>query len=376
MPGQKRRAFPRKPVYIIGILLLGLLTGAFLVMLILTDILPPDITVILAAAAVALLLFTNFMISSRYRWKRIIGIVLCIVAVGTMGFVTNFMRETYGMLNKISASAVDATGPSAKKVNITEEPFNVYITGIDQWESEKGLDLERSDVNMIMTINPRTKKILLTSIPRDSYVKLHTAQQMDKLTHTGIYGVDETINTVQDWLGTDLNYYVKMNFSGAKDIINAMNGIKVYSPVAFESSLKPYKYIKAVIKKMTSSTTLLTSYGDIMDAAGQNLSTNMSAEDMTELAKMQISELSTWDVETQKIDGEYDEDYVASLTQAQKFSVYRPDPASVSKCVEGIEKIMNPPASELEAADKNRSKSFIVNMVNKAIESIDNKINN
>ena len=203
-----------------------------------------------------------------------------------------------------------------------------------------------------------------------------------------------------------------MNFSGAKDIINAMNGIKVYSPVAFESSLKPYKYkkgwnklggskalffarerhafegqdsirvenqqrvIKAVIKKMTSSTTLLTSYGDIMDAAGQNLSTNMSAEDMTELAKMQISELSTWDVETQKIDGEYDEDYVASLTQAQKFSVYRPDPASVSKCVEGIEKIMNPPASELEAADKVRSKSFIVNMVNKAIESIDTKINN
>ena len=134
--------------------------------------------------------------------------------------------------------------------------------------------------------------------------------------------------------------------------------------------------VPAVIKKMTSSTTLLTSYGDIMDAAGQNLSTNMSAEDMTELAKMQISELSTWDVETQKIDGEYDEDYVASLTQAQKFSVYRPDPASVSKCVEGIEKIMNPPASELEAADKNRSKSFIVNMVNKAIESIDNKINN
>lgn len=412
VPEQKRRAFPRKPVYIIAILLLGLLTGAFLVMLILTDILPPDITVILAAAAIALLLFTNFMISSRFRWKRVIGIVLCIVAVAAMGFVTNFMRETYGMLNKISASAVDATGPSAKKVNITEEPFNVYITGIDQWEAEKGLDLERSDVNMIMTINPRTKKILLTSIPRDTYVKLHTAQAMDKLTHTGVYGVDETINTVQDWLGTDLNYYVKMNFTGAKDIINAMNGIKVYSPVAFESSLKGYKYkkgwnkmggskalffarerhafegqdsirvenqqrvIKAIIKKMTSSTTLLTSYGDIMDAAGQNLSTNMSADDMTELAKMQISELSTWDVQTQKIDGEYDEDYVASLTQSQKFSVYRPDPASVSKCVEGIEKIMNPPASELEAADKNRSKSFIVNMVNKAIESIDNKINN
>lgn len=125
---------------------------------------------------------------------------------------------------------------------MTEEPFNVYITGIDQWASEKGMDLERSDVNMIVTVNPATKQMLLTSIPRDSYVKLHTAQQMDKLTHTGIYGVDETLNTVSDWLGVDMNYYVKMNFTGAMTIITAMDGIDVYSPVAFESSLKGYKY--------------------------------------------------------------------------------------------------------------------------------------
>lgn len=406
---QKRRAFPRKPVYIVGILLMALLTGAFLVMLILTDMLPSDLSVILSVAAVVLLFLTCFMFASRYRWKRIIGIFICIISVAVMGFVTSFMGNTYAMLNTISARDFDATGPIANRVGVTEEAFNIYITGIDQWESEKGLDLERSDVNMIMTINPRTKKILLTSIPRDSYVKLHTAQQMDKLTHTGIYGVDETLNTVQDWLGIDLNYYVKMNFSGARDIIDAMDGIKVYSPVAFESSLKGFKYkkgwnklggtkalyfarerhafegqdsirvenqqrvIKAVIKKMTSSTTLMTKYGKIMDAAGRNFSTNMSAEDMTELAKLQLTELASWDVQTQKIEGEYDEDYVASLTQAQKFSVYRPDPASVSKCTDAIEDILNPSASELESADKNRSRSFIINMVNKAVETIKEK---
>ena len=106
-PQQKRKAFPRKPVYIIAILLLGILTGAFLVMLILTDILPPDITVILAAAAVALLLFTNFMISSRYRWKRIVGIAIGLIFVLVLGSVTGFMKSTFETMNKISQDFSD-----------------------------------------------------------------------------------------------------------------------------------------------------------------------------------------------------------------------------------------------------------------------------
>ena len=200
-----------------------------------------------------------------------------------------------------------------------------------------------------------------------------------------------------------------MNFTGAKDIINAMDGIKVYSPVAFESSLKGYKYkkgwnrmggkkalyfarerhafegqdsirvenqqrvIKAVIKKMTSSSTMITKYGDIMAAAGDNLSTNMSAAEMSALAKMQLAELCPWDVETQKIEGEYDMDYVASLTQSQKFSVYRADPTSVTKCTSEISDIMNPTVSEVAGAERARSKSFVVNLINNAISRITNR---
>ena len=400
----KRRFFPRKPFYIIIFILMALAAAGFLAMLIVTDMLPSDLTIILAVASVVLLLLTCFLFAGKHVWTRLIGIVFACAFVGVLLFVINFMGSTYDMLDNISESSYGSEGPASKNVSITEEPFNVYITGIDQWESEKGLDLERSDVNMIMTVNPVTKKILLTSIPRDTYVMLHTAQQMDKLTHTGVYGVDETIYTVEDWLGIDLNYYVKMNFSAAKDIINAMDGITVYSPVAFESSLKWYKYkkgwnkmggskalyfarerhafegqdsirvenqqrvLKAIIKKMTSSSTLLMKYGDIMEAAGDNLTTNMPAEAMTELAKMQITELASWDVETQKIDGEYDMDYVASLTQSQKFSIYRPDSESVSKCLEAIRTVSNPSESELEEAEKNRSRSFVVNMVDRAVE--------
>ena len=404
----KRRAFPRKPVYIVAVLLMGIATIVFLAMLILADLLPPDLTIILTVIVIALLLLTCFMLSSRYRWKRIVGIAIGLIFVLVLGSVTGFMKSTFETMNKISSAGIQAEGPLAKSIDVTQEPFNIYITGIDQWEDEKGFDLERSDVNMIVTVNPRTKKVLLTSIPRDSYIKLHTAQQMDKLTHTGVYGVDETINTVQDWLGIDLNYYVKMNFTAVRDIINAMGGVRVYSPVAFDSSLRDYHYdkgwnelggrealffarerhafegqdsirvenqqrlMKAMIDKMTSSTTLLTKYGDVMDAAGDNLTTNMSADDMMALVKMQITELAEWDIESQKMEGEYGEDYVASLSQKNKYSVYYVDPKSLTKCIDGIESVMNPSVSDLEKASKSMSRSFIVNYLGHLRDSVVN----
>ena len=396
------RVFPKKTPYKLLMIVMALVAAVFLSMMILMDAFPADLTFILVAVLFGLMIFTSFMLASRKRWKRLLGI-LCAAAFMVLFIgASSFMGRTFAMLNRISDSGTNDTGPIAKQVNVTEEPFNIYITCIDQWEDEKGLDLERSDVNMIVTVNPTTKTLLLTSIPRDSYVKLHTAQQMDKLTHTGIYGVDETLNTVEDWLGIELNYYVKMNFTGAKDIINAMDGINLYSPVEFESSLKGYKYVKgwnkmggskalyyarerkafegqdavrvenqqrvfeAVIKKMTSSTTLLTKYGDIMAAAGNNMATNMPSSDMKDLVRMQITDLSEWDVQSQKIEGEYGEDYVASLSQANKYSIYRTDEKSVNKCVEKIKKI----ESEKPEEDGNaitRNRSFIINAINRII---------
>ena len=410
-PEQKRRAFPRKPGYIVAILLLALAAIAFLVMLIVADILPSDLTIILSLVVVGLLLLTCFMFSSRKRWKRIVGIVVGVVFVLVVSSVTGFMASTYETMAKISAAGISAEGPVPKDVDVTQEPFNIYITGIDQWEEEEGYDLERSDVNMIVTVNPQTKKILLTSIPRDSYVKLHTAQAMDKLTHSGIYGVDETLNTVEDWFGIDLNYYVKMNFTAVRDIINAMGGVRVYSPVEFNSSLRPYHYnkgwnelggrqalffarerhafegqdairvenqqrlMKAIIKKMTSSETLLTKYDDVMAAAGKNLSTNMSSREMSELVKMQITDLADWEILSQKIEGEYGEDYVASLSSKRKYSVYYPDSVSVRKCVEGIYSVTHPTVEEIAEAEKTTSRSFIVNYL-KSVKDRANKVKN
>lgn len=88
---------------------------------------------------------------------------------------------------------------------------------------------------MIMTVDPVDKEILLTSIPRDMYVTLHSYGALDKLTHSGIYGIGETVETVEDWLDIDINYYIRVNFTSVEDIVNAIGGIDVFSEYAFET---------------------------------------------------------------------------------------------------------------------------------------------
>lgn len=397
---EKGGFLPKRKSYMVVMLLMGVTSIAFLLAVILVNSMPQDLTVMLAALMVIMLLLTCFLLGRRGKAKRITGLVIALLFLVIFGSATYFLGSTYAMFRHIGGNELDTSRTKAG-IDPTQEPFNIYITGIDQWEDEKGLDLERSDVNMIVTVNPLTKKVLLTSIPRDSYIKLHTAQQMDKLTHTGVYGVDETLNTVEDWLGVKLSYYFKMNFSAAVEIIDAIGGIKVYSPVAFESSLKGYKYkkgwnnlggykalyfarerhafegqdsirvenqqrvMKAIIKKMTTSPALLTNYGKVMAAASRNLETDMTSDEMLALVNMQLSDLSEWDVQSQKIEGEYDMDYVASLTQKQKFSIYRTSKESERKCIEAINEVMNPPAEEVEEAIKERRKGFFVNAVKK-----------
>lgn len=225
----------------------------------------------------------------------------------------------------------------AKPVNVTKDTFNVYISGIDTFGSIS--TVARSDVNMLMTVNPTEKKILLTSIPRDMYVTLHSYGAKDKLTHTGIYGVDETIQTVEDWLGIDINYYVRVNFTTLEDIVDIIGGIDVESDVAFKSAVSSYSYVagtnhlngegalyfarerkafpsgdnqrvknqqkvlSAIINKLTSSKTLLLKYPQLLGALKNQVQTNMTEKEIASLVKMQLNDMSGWDIETISITG-------------------------------------------------------------------------
>ncbi|MEJ8737316.1 LCP family protein [Erysipelotrichaceae bacterium HCN-30851] len=261
----------------------------------------------------------------------------------------------------------------SKSVNVTEDAFNVYITGIDTYGSIT--TASRSDVNMIATINPKTHQILLTSIPRDYYVPQPCQDnQKDKLTHTGIYGVDCTIETVENYFDIDLNYYVRVNFSSLVDIVNALDGITVDNPVAFTSIDGTYfpegsiemdgnmalsysrerknlsggdrdrgknqmRVITGIINKAISPK-IITNYTSIMDAVSDSFQTNMSNKEMTSLIKMQLDEMSGWDIEQISVNGTGN---ASAWSPANGFNswVMEPNVETVQKAVDLIQRVQN-----------------------------------
>ena len=256
----------------------------------------------------------------------------------------------------------------AKRKNVKTEPYNILITGIDH---DKNIDEEgRSDVNMLVTVNPRTKSILLTSIPRDYRVKLKKfGNAEDKLTHTGLYGADCTVDAVEELLDVDVNYYVKVNFATVREMVDAIGGIDVYSDMEISLDIgggKTHKYIqginhlfgeealafarerysyesgdvhrnmnqqavmKAIIEKATSSTTILNKYGDILSGLKGYIRTNLSEREIKTIIKNELKNMGGWKITSQNITGEGNSDIVYSSPQAYVY-IMEHDDESIEK---------------------------------------------
>lgn len=226
-----------------------------------------------------------------------------------------------------------------KVVDVTKTPFNIYIAGGDAYGSID--NVTNTDVNMVATIDPVNRKILLTSIPRDYYVNLPSFgdDAYDKLTHAGYYGIEESVKAVENLLDIDINYYVKVNFSTIEGVINAIGGVDVYSDYSFcvtttgvcvkkginhlngyqammfareRKSFKDgdiqrvknqQKVLEAIINKITSSTKLVTNFSQILDSVSNSFSTNMETKSINRLVKMQINDMRGWSIETQNLIG-------------------------------------------------------------------------
>lgn len=259
----------------------------------------------------------------------------------------------------------------SKNVDVTEKPFNIYITGIDTYGTIA--TQSRSDVNMIVSVNPKTHQILMTGIPRDFYIP-QTCQgnQKDKLTHTGIFGVDCTISSVENYMGIDLNYYARVNFSSVVDIVDALGGITVNSPFAFttlhgtfqihegentlngeqtlgfvreryslpdgdrERSRNQMRAVEAMINKAISPS-IITNYASIMNAVSGSFQTNMSQSEMTSLIKMQLNDMKGWDIKQIQVSGQG----TTTWSPANGFNAYVmiPNEACVENAKKLIEKI-------------------------------------
>ncbi len=258
-----------------------------------------------------------------------------------------------------------------KDIDITSDSYNILITGIDSYGSITRVS--RSDVNMIVSVNPKDKKILLTSIPRDYYVYLSDYGDYDKLTHTGIYGIDVTTKALEDLLDIDINYYVKVNFTTLVDIVDELGGITVNSNYDF-TSIDGYHFSKgennlngkealsfarerqafsegdrvrvenqqlvltAIINKVLSAG-IITNYNNLLNALSGEFLTNITNKEITDLIKWQIDGMYSWDIETISLDGSNAFDYTYSYKN-QKLYVMMPYPESVNSAKEKINSVL------------------------------------
>ncbi len=222
--------------------------------------------------------------------------------------------------------------------DVKGDSFNVYISGIDTYGPISSVS--RSDVNIIMTVNRETKKILLTTTPRDSYVPIADGgnNQKDKLTHAGIYGVDASIHTLENLYGIDLNYYARLNFTSFLKLIDLLGGVDVYNDQEFtahtngkfysvgnvhldsEQALgfvrerysladgdrdrgrNQQKVIVAILQKLTS-TEALKNYDGIIKGLQDSIQTNMPLETMMKLVNAQLESGGTYKINSQDLKG-------------------------------------------------------------------------
>ncbi len=225
-----------------------------------------------------------------------------------------------------------------KKKQVKEDKaFNVYISGIDTYGSLS--TVSRSDVNMILSVNPVKNKILITTIPRDTYLAIGgDKDKFDKLTHAGLFGVDTSIKSLESLLDIDIDYYGKVNFTSLTELINALGGIKVDNPVAFESSSGKYYFPKGeiemdgdmalafsreryhleegdfdrgknhtriltgIINKMLSYD-MLMNFNQISNIVLESVNTDISYDKMIELVNKQLSDGGDWEIETLALKG-------------------------------------------------------------------------
>ena len=269
-----------------------------------------------------------------------------------------------------------------KKINTKKkevkkvEPINILISGSDS-RSYSIVNNSRSDVNMIMTINPTTRKVLLTSIPRDYYVKLHgTSGLNDKLTHSGIYGMDMTRETLEDVFNIKIDYTIKVGFNSVINLVNSIGGIDVYSDITFNSShmkgwvvkqgtnhfngeqalafsRERYAYIEgdrhrvqnqqlvleAIFNKVSSDKKLISKYDEILKALSDFYITDVPDSYVKLLVKKELTENGKWTVIKQKVDGEgaYLETY---SMPGRKLYVMIPNQDTVNECSNQINKVI------------------------------------
>ena len=252
-------------------------------------------------------------------------------------------------------------------------PFNILISGIDT--NGPINRVSRSDVNIIMTVNPNTRDILLTSVQRDMEVHLHGIDGItDKLTHAGIYGIDMSRQTLEDFLDTKIPYYIRVNFDSVIKLVDTIGGVDIYNDVAFRGGTRYFSkgnihlngeealeysrerkkmpsgdwtrgehqktIITAIINKVSSNKDLLTNYADILNNSKDIIQTNIPTEVIKKYVRDQIEDMNSWHIDSTYVKGDgavYQETYSAP---GMKLYVTKPNEASRKEASQQINNLL------------------------------------
>ena len=259
---------------------------------------------------------------------------------------------------------------------VDSKVFNIYISGIDTYGSIS--TVSRSDVNIIMTVNMNTHKILLTTTPRDAYVKIPGggANQYDKLTHAGIYGVETSEQTLEDLYGTKIDYYARINFTSFLKLIDQLGGVTVHNDQAFTSLHGKFdfpvgdiqmnseqalgfvrerysldggdndrgknqeKVISAIVNKLASLKSV-SNFTSIVNNLQDSVQTNMSLDTINALANTQLDSGSKFTVTSQAVTGTGSTGQLTSYAMPNS-SLYmmKLDNSSVARASQAIKNLM------------------------------------
>lgn len=334
----------------------------------------------LGGAAIILLLVALliFRMQNGFRKKRFLGGFLGLL-ISALLFVTAFyMYEVRTALNDITdGNEAPELKETAAKVNVSEEPFSVYISGIDVYGDIT--QQSRSDVNIIATVNPKTKQILLVTTPRDYYVEIPGVSEgyPDKLTHAGNYGIATSMATLEELYDVNIPFYVRVNFTSVIEMVDTLGGIDVDSELAFttgeESGVvmdvkeglnhfngkealafcrerhaladgdnqrgkNQQAVIEAMLKKAMSPSILIKG-PRLIDQVSGNTETNMSTSQLQELVRVQLAGLDGWNVVSVAAEGTSANKYCYSYSGGP-LSVIIPDEdsvASIQKKINAVE---------------------------------------
>ena len=288
------------------------------------------------------------------------------------GIIENTIPEYTDQIKILYQYGIETEIVQEEQATVTE-PFNIYISGIDV--SGPITTNSRSDVNIIMTVNPSTHKILLTTTPRDYYVTIPgiSGEQRDKLTHAGIYGVDASMATLESIYGIDISYYARVNFDSLVEIVDALGGVDVYSEYEFtgrgehfvqgynhvdgEAALKfareRYSFesgdnqrgknqealLTAILEKAMSPA-MLANASELITSVSDSVETNMTRTEMAQFINQQLADAADWTIESVAATGTGDNQACYS-SGSQLLYVMWPDEASVAEISAKMQAVMS-----------------------------------